>query len=88
VGDVLAFLRSALEGKPPAPGPMALQVPREFAGRPLVTPELVGHAHAHGIAVHVWTINEPEEMRALLDLGVDGLITDFPGRLAALLAER
>ncbi len=82
VGD---FLRSALEGKPPAPGPMALQVPTHFAGRPLVTREFVAHAHAHGLVVHVWTIDEPEEMRALLALGVDGIVTDFPARLAAVI---
>jgi glycerophosphoryl diester phosphodiesterase len=87
-GDVLAFVRAALDAAAPPPGPMALQVPAEFGGRPLVTRELVAHAHAHGVQVHVWTVNERDEMRRLLDLGVDGLITDFPGRLASLLAER
>lgn len=82
--DVLAFLRSALDGTPPAPGPMALQVPASFDGSPLVTRRFVEHAHRHGIQVHVWTVNEPAEMRRLLALGVDGLVTDFPGRMAAL----
>jgi len=82
VGD---FLRSALEGKPPPPGPMALQVPPDFAGRPLVTRDFVAHAHAHGLAVHVWTIDEPDAMRSLLALGVDGIVTDFPARLAAVI---
>jgi glycerophosphoryl diester phosphodiesterase len=53
-----------------------------------VTPELVVHAHAHDIAIHVWTINDEDEMGVLLDLGVDGLVTDFPGRLRALLERR
>jgi glycerophosphoryl diester phosphodiesterase len=48
----------------------------------------VAHAHASGAQLHVWTVNEPAEMARLLDLGADGLVTDFPGRLAALLAER
>jgi glycerophosphoryl diester phosphodiesterase len=81
-GDVLGFLRSALDGVPPAPGPMALQVPADFHGRPLVTREFVEHAHAHRMQVHVWTVNEPAEMRRLLGLGVDGIISDFPARAA------
>lgn len=87
-GDVLACVRAALDGAPPPPGPMALQVPPDFGGRPLVTRDLVDYAHAHGIAVHVWTINEPAEMERLLDLGVDGVMSDFPGRLAEVVARR
>ncbi len=82
VGD---FLRSALAHAPPPPGPMALQVPPDFVGRPLVTRDFVAHAHAHGLVVHVWTIDEPDEMRALLALGIDGIVTDFPARLAAVI---
>jgi glycerophosphoryl diester phosphodiesterase len=87
-GDVLRFVRAALDGGAPPTGPMALQVPAEFAGRPLVTRELVAYAHSHGVQVHVWTVNHPPEMERLLDLGVDGLITDFPGRMKALLSRR
>ena len=36
--------------------------------------------------MHVWTINEPAEMERLLDLGVDGVMSDFPGRLAEVVA--
>jgi glycerophosphoryl diester phosphodiesterase len=87
-GDVVAFVRAAAEGTPPPPEPMVLQIPAEFAGRPLVTPELVRAAHACDVQIHVWTVNEPDEMRRLLDLGVDGLVTDFPGRLAKLVSTR
>jgi glycerophosphoryl diester phosphodiesterase len=87
-GDVLAFIRSAIRGERAHSGSMALQIPAEFAGQPLATPELVEHAHAQRIQVHVWTINEPSEMTRLLDLGVDGIITDYPGRLVSLLSER
>ena len=81
VGDVLGFVRAALEGGEPPVGPMALQVPAEFLGRPLVTPELLSFAHARGVHVHVWTINDEAEMRRLIALGVDGVMSDFPGRL-------
>jgi len=87
-GDVLGFVRSALDGTAPPPGPMALQVPPGFGGRALVTPEFVAHAHRHGLVVHVWTINEPAEIHRLLDLGVDGIMSDFPARVAAALEQR
>lgn len=87
-GDVLDFVRSAQDGVAPRPGPMALQIPAEFAGRPLATRELVACAHAQGVQVHVWTINEPAEIARLLDLGVDGIVSDFPARAAALCAAR
>ena len=87
-GEVARFAISALRGEAPPPGPMALQIPAAFAGRPLVTPELLTHAHAHDVQVHVWTIDEPDEMAALLDLGVDGIVTDHPARLVRLLERR
>ena len=83
VADVLGFVRAALEGREPPPRPMALQIPPEFVGRPLVTPELLDFAHKHDVQIHVWTVNEPAEMQRLLALGVDGVMSDFPGRLRA-----
>jgi len=88
LADILEVVQSALEGRAPETDSMAIQIPDAFAGKPLVTDDLVRHAHAHGIAVHVWTINEPGEMQRLLDLGVDGLVTDHPGRLAEVVRER
>ncbi|MGH0035546.1 MAG: glycerophosphodiester phosphodiesterase [Myxococcota bacterium] len=88
LADVLAVIRSAQSGEAPDTDSLALQIPAEFGGEPLVTPELIAHAHAHGIVIHVWTINEEQEMTELLDRGVDGLVTDFPGRLRALLERR
>jgi glycerophosphoryl diester phosphodiesterase len=61
---------------------MALLVPPSFMGRPLVTPEFVAHAHAHDVQVHVWTVNALAEIEALLAIGVDGIVTDYPGRMA------
>ncbi len=88
LGEILAVIASALHGQPMPAGVMALQIPAEFAGRPLVTPALLEHAHAHGVEVHVWTINALPEIETLLDLGVDGIVTDHPGRMARWLAER
>jgi glycerophosphoryl diester phosphodiesterase len=66
-----------------APG-LAIQIPPQFRGVPLVTAETVAAAHALGCEMHVWTINAPEEMRRLLELGVDGIMSDFPDRLLAM----
>lgn len=86
--DVVRFVHAAVEGEPPPQGPQALQIPCEFGGNPLVTPQLIAHAHAYGVQVHVWTIDDEAEMHRLLDLGVDGLVTNFPARMRALLARR
>jgi glycerophosphoryl diester phosphodiesterase len=67
---------------------MAVQVPREFAGAPLVSRAFVDHAHANDIQVHVWTINAAAEMAELLDLGVDGIVTDLPARLVGVIRKR
>ena len=64
------------------------QVPVGLGGRALVDERFVAAAHARGLQVHVWTVDRPEECRRLLDLGVDGLMTDRPAMLRALLEER
>ncbi len=88
VGEVLGCIRAALDGSAPPPGVMALQIPAAFAGRPVVTPELTRYAHRHGIQVHVWTINEPAQMNALLDVGADGIISDHPARVRDVVQQR
>jgi glycerophosphoryl diester phosphodiesterase len=70
------------------PPGIALQVPPAFRDTPIVTRESVAAAHALGLEVHVWTINAEAEMEALVDLGVDGIMTDFPARAAAVLRRR
>ncbi len=85
--DIRDFLSCATSGTRPPPGPMALQIPPEFGGRPLVDAALIEFAHAWGVRVDVWTINDPAEMRRLLALGADGIITDFPGRLARVIGD-
>ena len=74
----------------------ALQVPHRrtlrFAGLsvtvPVVTTGFVRRVHAAGKHVHVWTIDEPEEMRELLEKGVDGLFTDRTDVLREVLEEQ
>ena len=66
----------------------ALQVPHRRGRWVLATPGFVRRAHAAGKHVHVWTIDEPEEMRELLDRGVDGLFTDRTDILRDVLVER
>jgi len=66
----------------------ALQVPLQHRGIPLVTRRFVEAAHARGVRVDVWTINQADEMRRLLDLGADVIMTDRPETLAGVLRER
>ena len=56
--------------------------------RPLADRDLVERAHGEGLAIYVFTVDEREEMGRLLDLGVDGLFTNYPGRMRALLSAR
>jgi glycerophosphoryl diester phosphodiesterase len=69
-------------------GVHALQVPVRYGAVPVVTAGFVSRAHRHGLQVHVWTINEAPEMHRLLDLGVDGIVTDRADLLKAVLQER
>ena len=66
----------------------ALQVPYRHGRWTIATPGLVRRAHATGKHVHVWTVDDPEEMRELLELDVDGLFTDRTDLLKDVLVER
>jgi glycerophosphoryl diester phosphodiesterase len=65
-----------------------VQVPEEWGGRRIVTKRLVRALGARGIPVHVWTVNDVTAMHRLLDAGVEGIVTDRPDALGALLHER
>lgn len=69
-------------------GPAALQLPHRRHGLPVVTRGLLRRAHALGLHVHVWTVDDPDHMHELLDLGVDGLMTDRTDLLREVLVER
>jgi glycerophosphoryl diester phosphodiesterase len=65
----------------------ALQVPWRWDGRQVTTERLVRRAHRRNVAVHVWTVDDPQVMRTLLRWGVDGIQTDRPDLLARVLHE-
>lgn len=70
------------------PDHAALQVPLTYEGLTVVDEAFVAAAHARDLAVHVWTIDDAPTMHWLLDLGVDGIVTDRPSVLRAVFAER
>jgi glycerophosphoryl diester phosphodiesterase len=63
----------------------ALQIPEYYGKLRVLTKKFIDAAHSLNLKVHVWTINETDDMRRLLNLGVDGIITDYPDRLITLL---
>lgn len=67
---------------------VAYQVPERQGDLVVVDERFVAAAHRSGMAVHVWTVNDTESMERLLDLGVDGIISDVPTTLCATLAAR
>jgi glycerophosphoryl diester phosphodiesterase len=66
----------------------ALQVPPSHRGIPLLTRRFVEASHVAGVRVDAWTINRDDEMRRLLDLGVDVIMTDRPETLAEVLGQK
>ena len=63
----------------------AVQFPFEFRGRRVVNKRLVRELKRKGLVVHVWTVNDPDDMRMLLDWGVDGILSDRPDLLAQVM---
>lgn len=66
----------------------ALQIPERQGVVRILSPRLIRAAHRNGVEVHVWTVNDEDDMRRLLDLGVDGLVTDRPDLALAVIAAR
>ena len=63
----------------------AVQIPERQGRLRVLTPRLLAYAHRSGAEVHVWTVNDPADMRRLLALGVDGLVTDRADTALALV---
>jgi glycerophosphoryl diester phosphodiesterase len=75
-------------GSPYTPSADIFQVPERRGRLQVVTPRFVREAHRLSIPVQIWTVNEEADMRRLLDWGVDGIQTDRPDLLSAVLSER
>jgi glycerophosphoryl diester phosphodiesterase len=87
----LAALMGAARGLPlprPSAHVVAAQVPLRFRGVRVFSERLVERAHRAGLQVHVWTIDDSHVMRSLFDMGVDGIVSDRPTLLRAVIAER
>ena len=82
------LLGSRLPGSLLMPRVPCAQVPTSQSGLQIITARTVEAAHEVGMDVHVWTIDDPDEMHRLLDLGVDGIMTDRPGVLKDVLVAR
>ncbi len=89
-GEVAAFMQRVVQDdwRGYVPPGQALQIPPAFQGIDLVTSASVAAAHRFGLEVHVWTINDTADIERLLDLGVDGVMSDLPGLVKAALARR
>lgn len=61
-----------------------LQIPMEEVGLNLATDALIRVAHEHNVAVQYWTVNDEDEMRQLVEMGADGIMTDYPHKLKAI----
>ncbi len=68
-----------------SPGAQALQIPEAYGDNRIATRRFLDAAHARNLRVHVWTVNDIESMQRLIDLGVDGIMTDYPGRLVKII---
>lgn len=84
VTKFLAMYKAGL-GASYSPVMQALQVPNHAAGLEVLSRGFVDAAHERNLAVHAWTVNNTDEMSRLLDMGVDGIMTDYPDRLMTLL---
>lgn len=79
--------RLRLAGRWYAPAVDGFQLPERSGRIHVVTPPFIRAAHAANIPVHVWTVNDPADMRRLLRWGADGIMTDRPDLLAEVLTD-
>jgi len=74
-------------GGPYTPSADILQVPEAWQGLRIVSPRFIRAAQARNIPVHVWTVDDPDDMKRLVEWGVDGIQSDRPDLLAKVLTE-
>jgi glycerophosphoryl diester phosphodiesterase len=68
-----------------SPSAQALQIPEAYGSRQIANRRFLEAARARNMRVHVWTVNDMGSMKRLIDLGVDGIMTDYPERLLKVL---
>lgn len=83
----MAMYTASRVGRSARSAAVAFQLPYRF-GVIRIDRRLIAAVHRAGAQLHVWTVNEPADMRRLLDMGVDGIVTDRPDLLNDVLAER
>ena len=88
VGLAVVWIASRLRIPVAIRGAVAVQVPLQFKARTITDKRLVAATHRAGVAVHVWTLDDPVEIGRALDLEVDGIMTDRPSVVAEALTER
>jgi glycerophosphoryl diester phosphodiesterase len=87
--EIAAFMQAmATQDANYHPAGDALQIPPEYYSWKLATPETVAMAHRHGVEIHIWTVNDESTTVRVLDLGVDGIMTDFPRLARDIVASR
>lgn len=86
--EVARLRLDALSGRVHPTPSGCVQVPESFRGVTVTNAAVVRAAHRAGLQVHVWTVDDPDAMVRLLDLGVDGLMTDRPAVLKEVLVDR
>lgn len=88
IATLVAAKRAPVLGRAVRRAPLAAQVPMARRGVPIVDAAFIRACHRAGIAVHVWTVDKKEDVEVLLDLGVDGIMTDRPTMLKEVLEAR
>jgi glycerophosphoryl diester phosphodiesterase len=91
VGGLTMFVQAVRSGSTLPPvrrSDVALQLPERIGGATVVDERLVDAAHRSGLAVHVWTVDDPATMEQLVDIGVDGIMSDVPTVLVDVLEAR
>ncbi len=84
VRDFLTLYKVGL-GESYSPPMQVLQIPERIGSLQIVSRDFIATARKLNLKVHVWTINETEDMSRLIDIGVDGIMTDYPDRMLNLL---
>ncbi|MBT8396843.1 MAG: glycerophosphodiester phosphodiesterase, partial [Gemmatimonadetes bacterium] len=81
------FLIHSPLGRHFTPACDALQIPEFYFGARVLSPRFMEEAHSRNLPIHVWTVDAPDDMRRLVEMGVDGIQTDRPDLLAEVLTD-